>query len=390
MKRWIALPVCAALLLTGLVSCARRDDSSELRAVWISFLEFKAGQDEPAFRAHFDALFEDMAGFGICTVFLHVQPFSDAIWPSDAAPWSHILTGAQGRDPGFDPLMVFAELAERHGLGLHAWFNLLRVSNARGTDMLSENNRALAHIEAEDGLVWQAENGLLFWSPAAPETHTLLLSSIREVLERYPVAGIHIDDYFYPTADPEIDAAQFAQYRAEGGTMALDEWRRENVNALVRNIYRTAKDANPEAVVSISPAANISRNFHELYADAALWMREPGYADWVIPQIYFGFENQHLPFQPTVRGWAELPRHEGLRLFVGLAAYKIGVEDVWAGTGRDEWTEHDDIIARQVEYLRGLKGVEGFALFSSRALFGGELTEFASREREHLQDLLFN
>jgi len=384
-------PVAATTRLTATTTRpAVPAPAGEMRAAWISYFELRqpsGGISEAAFRTKYDALFKQIADFGISTVFLHVFPFSDAIWPSALAPWSHILTGTQGRDPGFDPLRIFCQLADKHNLALHAWFNLLRVTEGSATAWLAQDNRAAPHIASGDGRVRLAGPGW-YWNPAVPENHALILGCIREILENYPVAGIHIDDYFYPTTAPEFDAEQFAAYRARGGTKSMADWRREVIDTLVRSIYRTAKGIKPNAIVSISPSGNANKNYNEMYADVALWMREPGYADWIIPQIYFGFEHPLLPFERTARQWAALPRHSGLRLFAGLANYKVGRDDRWAGAARDEWLRSNDIIARQVRDLRTIQGYGGFVFYSANALFGSSLTEIAKQERDNLQLLL--
>jgi len=392
--------LCAVLLFAGCTVSVdvveepaeeQMEAPDELRAVWLSFYELaqpEGGCGETLFRDKYDKLFGEIAAYGLNTVFAHVHPVSDAVYPSALVPWSHILTGQQGRHPGYDPLDILCKLAEEHGLALHAWMNLLRVTDGADTAMLAADNPALAHIEARDGWVCQANGKAWYWNPAVTETQALLLGCVRELLERYPVAGIHLDDYFYPTTAPEFDAPQYAAYRAAGGGLGLADWRRGTVNALVQGLYRTVKAARPDAVFSISPGANSNRNFSEYYADAALWLREPGYADWIIPQIYFGFDHPTLPFEKTAKQWAALPRHSDLKLFAGLPCYKAGKEDAWAGAGGAEFLEHGDIIARQVRCLRAIEGYSGFALYSSGAFFGDSLTDIALRERTNLQKLL--
>ena len=365
---------------------------AEIRAVWLSYFDLMlpaGGISEQAFREKYEALFGAFAAFGLNTLFVHVRPFTDAVYPSAIYPWSEILTGAQGKDPGYDPLGILCALAEKHGLGLHAWINPFRVTpDHRDLSKLDKGNPALAHIAADDGWVRQV-NGRYYWNPALPETHALIYDGARELLENYPIAGIHIDDYFYPTTEASFDQAQYEAYRRLGGALPLDGWRRELVSQFVAGLYRAVHRARPEAVLSVSPSANLEKNYNEYYADAARWAREPGFADWMVPQLYYGFEHAKLPFEATARAWAALPRHGGLRLAFGLAAYKAGQDDEFAGAaGRGEWQKHGDILARQTALARHLEGVGGFALYSSAGLFGPSLTDIARKEKYSLQELI--
>jgi len=365
----------------------------EIRAVWLSYFDLMlpaGGIPEQAYREKYAALFAEFAAFGLNTLFVHVRPFTDAIYPSEIYPWSEILTGTQGKDPGYDPLGILCALAEANGLRLHAWLNPFRITpDHRDISKLDKGNPALAHIAAEDGWVRQA-NGRYYWNPAMPETHALIYAGVQELLENYPLAGIHIDDYFYPTTDPAFDAAQYGAYQRLGGALLPDEWRRELVSQFVAGLYRTVHRTRPGALLSVSPSANIEKNYGEYYADTARWMREPGFADWMVPQIYYGFEHTTLPFEATARAWAALPRHGGLRLALGLAAYKIGQDDEFAGAAaRGEWQTHDDILARQARLARELEGCGGFAVYSCTGLFG-PLTEIARKEKYHLQNLIMS
>lgn len=364
---------------------------TEVRAVWLSYFDLMdsgSGLTESQWRKTYAALFDDIAAYGLDTLFVHVRPFTDAIYPSEIYPWSEILTGTQGKDPGYDPLGILCELAAARGLALHAWLNPFRIlSDKRDVTKLDNNNPALPHIEAQDGWVSQA-NGRWYWNPAAPEAHALIYAGVTELLENYPLAGIHIDDYFYPTQDTAFDAAQYESYKALGGTLALDDWRRELVSQFVAGLYRAVHNASETAVLSVSPAADIEKNADTHYADTVRWMREPGFADWMIPQVYYGFAHETLPFERTAKAWAALERHAGLKLIFGLAAYKIGQEDEYAGSGKTEWQTHDDMLARQLALIRKLPGYSGFAIYSCAGLFRKNLTDIANIEHNNLQLLL--
>ena len=364
----------------------------EIRALWLSYFDLSlppGGISEQAYREKYGALFDEIAAFGINTLFVHVRPFSDAIYPSEIYPWSEILTGTQGKNPGYDPLGILCELAGEHGLQIHAWLNPFRIMpDHRDLSRLAGDNPALPHIEVKDGWVQQTD-GRHYWNPAVPETHALVYDGVRELLAKYPLAGIHIDDYFYPTQDARFDAAQYGAYQAQGGALSLAEWRRELISQFVSGLYRTVHAAQPEAVLSVSPTADIEKNHDAYYADAARWMREPGFADWMIPQVYYGFEHAKLPFEATAHAWAQLPRHAELRLLCGLAAYKAGKDDQYAGAdARGEWQAHSGVLARQFAFTRAEANYSGAAFYSCEGLFGSGLSEIAQTERSNLHKLL--
>ena len=350
----------------------------EIRAVWISFYELMLpkGMTRKAFTEKYDALFQQCEELGLNTIFIHARPFTDAIYPSEYYPWSEILTGKQGQNPGYDPLKILCGLAEKHGLAPHAWINPFRAARTDDITRLSAQNPALKHLNLNDRWVLRAA-GQYFWNPAVKKTHALIYDGVRELLRNYDLAGVHIDDYFYPVTDAAFDKAEYEAYQKNGGALSQGDWRRDHINVFVRGLYNAVKSTNPYAVFSISPAADIEKNYNGLYADAALWARDPGYCDWMIPQIYYGFENETMPFEQTAGAWAGLAYHETCQLIFGLAAYKTGQEDEFAGSGKLEWTMHDDVLARQIKLTRGLPRYGGFALYS--------ITNIASEERYNLQ-----
>lgn len=403
------LALLLAVLFVGCTACAPQNatlpnadaaqptappQAEEIRAVWLSYYELEQpkGATEAQFRARYAEVFSRIKAFGLRTVFVHVRPFCDAIYPSALFPWSAVLTGTQGEDPGYDPLAVLLELARREGLGLHGWINPFRIAKSADTAKLAAGHPALAHILAKDGWVREA-GGRLYWNPAVPETHALIYAGVRELLTGYPdLAGIHIDDYFYPTADAAFDAAEYARYRALGGAMELGDWRRGLVSEFVAGMYRAAKRARPGAVFSISPSAVIEKDYGEMFADVERWVREPGYADWIIPQVYFGFEHYKYPFGAVARRWAALAEEadSAVRLLFGLAAYKCGQPDVYAGTGKGEWVAARDILARQLECVRALPRCAGFSVYSYEGLLGDGVENIVIQNRKKLQILLEN
>ncbi|MBR1555041.1 MAG: family 10 glycosylhydrolase, partial [Oscillospiraceae bacterium] len=198
------------------------------------------------------------------------------------------------------------------------------------------------------------------------------------------VDGIHIDDYFYPTTDPEFDRQAFSESNAPD----LAEWRRNNCNALIKLLYQTVKENNPDIPFSISPQGNFELNYNQLYADVKLWSSESGYCDIMIPQIYYGFQNDTCPFAETAQLWAETVTVP--KLVIGLGAYKIGFSDQWAGSGQSEFLTDSTVISREVEFVSELDNISGIALYSYTSVFEPEqqVSALVNAEKEQISELL--
>lgn len=407
-KRILFGCICIAALLCGLWAYSRTKsdapqpvpqqnetakNSEELRAVWVNYNElsmktYENGGTEQDFRAKAMKMCENIRGDGLNTVIVQVRPFCDAFYPSEYFPWSAYLTGTQGQAVAYDPLAVFIECAQAQNLSVQAWINPYRVLPSTEWALLSADNPARKWYEAgkTENLLLTGEG--IYFNPASTEVQTLLLNGVREILENYAVSAIHMDDYFYPTTDYAVDAESFAAYLAAGGTLSQDDWRRENVSAFVSALYATVKAVNPQVQVVISPGGDLERNYNTLYADVARWAREPGYVDVLLPQLYYGFENEKKPFEATALEWANLQYADGVSLCYGLAAYKCGKEDAYAGTGETEWTAHTDILARQVSCCRDLACCDGFAFFTYSSIYQQNSEEIVKKEWKNLKNML--
>ncbi len=339
----------------------------EIRGVWLSYLEFPSAKGKSAsqYRKEANSIFSSLADFGINTVFLHARAFSDAFYLSTIFPTSKYVAGTQGASLSFDPFKIMLESAESYGLEVHAWINPFRVSSSADIATLSKSNPARKIYEAgnEDSQVCILSNGI-YYNPASLKAQQLVLDGIKEILANYNVAGIHIDDYFYPSTDKTIDSAQYDAYTAAGGKSGLAQWRINIINAFVSAAYSAVKSYGQNKIFSISPAADIEKNRNQLYADVKVWLANEGYADWIIPQIYYGFENSTLPFDETADEWDSLKRHKNVKLICGLAAYKCGAQDAYAGNGKNEWLNNSDILLRQIIYVKTHGSYSGTVLFS--------------------------
>ena len=335
--------------------------SQPYHAVWVSYLEwlqvdFSSAQ---AFSADIAAMFDNIADLGATVVLAQVRPFGDALYPSDYYPFSHLCTGTQGQGPGFDPLALLVQAAHARGLQLEAWINPYRLQSG-SMPLLCAQSPALLHPE------WTKTTSTgLYLNPASTKVRAFISDAVAELCHNYDLDGIHFDDYFYPTTDPAFDADDYA---AAGTALSLDDWRRQNVNALMSLCYQTAHQYGVR--FGAAPVGDPDRSYADQYSDAALWLAQGGYVDYLMPQLYWGQNytkngNTAQSLSQLAARWAALPRAEGVTLAVGLGAYRIG-----DGDGSDtpgEWsTGHS--LADQLAALNTL-GIDYIGLYRYDSLF---------------------
>jgi uncharacterized lipoprotein YddW (UPF0748 family) len=366
--------------------------TGEVRAVWMSYLEFLTlaqNKSESQFTYNIATAFNNVADAGFNSVWVHVRPFGDALYPSKFFPFSYVLTGEEGGDPGYDPLAIMVREAHLRGLSIEAWINPYRVRAGASDRPMCSDNPARTYLNNGSDAVIQYDN-IISYNPASQTARDLIVSGVVEIIENYDIDGIHFDDYFYPTTDPAFDSVYYNAYRAAGGNLSLENWRRDNVNKLIAQVYRAVKNTDSRVLFGISPQANRSNNYHIQFADVDTWLANPGYIDYICPQVYFGFNNETLPFASTVREWASLIQNGHTQLYVGIAAYKVGSEDAFAGSGSREWITSERLLARMVDESRSCYAYGGFSMYRYDFLFSpasgvrGQMTA----EMDALQELL--
>lgn len=312
----------------------------EMRGVWLSSvsnLDFpsRTGLSEAQARAELEAVVARVERAGLNTIFFQVRPESDALYASSIEPWSRFLTGTQGRDPGYDPLAILLSLAHARGIEVHAWLNPYRgMSSTSATTDASHVTRTLAEHAIPYG-------SAIVMDPGAPEVRAHVIAVITDLTSRYDVDGIHFDDYFYPYPDrsgtPFPDDATYDAYVAGGGTLGLGDWRRENVNALVREVHDALAASHPAMRFGISPFGIYRPGMPEgirgldayatIYCDAPRWMAED-WVDYVAPQLYWPTEPAAQAFEPLLTWWGgRADEHE--HVFAGHALYRLGSTDAW-------------------------------------------------------------
>ncbi|MDD3193314.1 MAG: family 10 glycosylhydrolase [Oscillospiraceae bacterium] len=364
----------------------------EYRAVWFSYLDLSGmlkGQSQTAFRQNIKAAFKNISDLGCNVAIVQVRPFGDALYDSDYFPWSYLCTGTEGKNPGYDPLQVMIE--EAHGLDLEieAWVNPYRIRPSGNNNALSASNIASQwEDEGTDAVI--RYNGGIYYNPAQSAVRELIVDGVQELAENYDLDGIHFDDYFYPSPDDSFDNTDYQEYKKGGGSLSRGDWRRENVNILIRDVYSAIKAADPSIRFGVSPQGNTSNNYNSQYIDVDKWLSNKGYVDYICPQIYFGFDNSSHPFTETVELWNNKIKVSGISLYIGLAPYKIGLTDSWAGSGQNEWISGSSILARQVQSARDYKKYGGFALFRYASLFapGSSVKSQVEKEKNALADVL--
>lgn len=346
--------------------------SEELRAVWVSYLEYESkGYTFESFRTEIDAMFAHIADMDMNAVIVHVRPFGDAMYRSQYFPWSSFASGTQGINPGFDPLAYMVEAAHKHGLQIHAWINPYRITN-NTTDYkkLSSDNPARKWLE--DGTTQNDRNviaygGKLYYNPAKQEVQDLIINGIAELVTNYDIDGIHFDDYFYPNLGKNyasiFDHVEYNEYTAiqmsKGQSyMDIADWRRENVSKLIRTAYSVIKGIDPDCEFGVSPGGfyRLLESDTQYYVDYERWMSEKGYLDYICPQIYWSNEHATYPYEETLDHWLSCLKSD-VKIYVGIAAYK-------AGTKSEEpaWSKNADVLAEQIAYARN-HAASGFMFF---------------------------
>lgn len=373
----------------------------EFRAVWISYLEFsKTGYTKEEFKAHIDKMYDNCVAKNMNTVIVQIRPFSDAFYPSKYFPWSVYTSGAQGKNPGYDPLAYMVEAAHKRGLEFHAWVNPYRItSSGTNINVLSSNHPARKWKQQEktkrNVLTF---NGSLYYNPSSKDVQNLIINGIKEIVNNYDVDGIHFDDYFYPTLgtsyQSNFDAEEYNIYKADcikKGTTpkTIVNWRRSNVNTLVKRVYQAIKKIDETCVFGISPSGSLSNLYRvdAYYVDVKLWLKSSNYIDYICPQLYWSFENKVAPYGKMLEEWLSIKKSDTVNLYVGLAVYRAGISKKEAEalyTPDLEWATSTTVLKRQVEAGRNSKIVDGFALYR----YDNIVSEKAKKEMGNLLGIL--
>lgn len=352
----------------------------EFRAVWIATVD---NIDWPSSknlvpdeqRNEFSALLDFHKRNGMNAVFVQVRAAGDAFYAKSSEPWSEWLTGQQGRkpEPMWDPMEFMIKESHRRGLEFHAWLNLNRLVHKSSKSVSSEN---ISRLHPDWILSY---DGYKLFNFGIPEVRQFITEIAVNVAKNYDVDGIHFDDYFYPYAvagQVIYDDATFRQYGR--GFTNKNDWRRNNVDLLVKQIHDALMEVNPKIKFGISPCG-VWRNkgtdsegsktygalasYDDLYADSRKWVRE-GWVDYIAPQVYFSSKFGKVPYKNLVDWWTE--NCYGRHFYVGLGAYRVG------GKEKDTQWANPNELPNQIRYSRENEA-EGTIFFSSRSLKNNNL-----------------
>ncbi len=346
----------------------------EMRAVWVPYMSLNMSREndksEQSFLQKFNTIVKTAKSCGMNTLVVQVRPFGDALYPSAYFPWSHIVGGTQGVNPGYDPLKDMVSACHGAGLKIHAWVNPLRIQVSGTPSILATGNHYYKwkSISSKSDYVIDYGNGK-YYNPAYAEVRNLIADGVREIVKNYDVDGVQFDDYFYPTQTADFDQHAYSEYckqaKKTGIPLNLADWRRANINALVSQVYREIKSVKKNVPFGIAPQGNVQNDWN-MGADVESWCSAQGYVDYICPQLYYNFDNPTLPFDTAAQTWKNLIKNKNLKLYFGIAVYKAN-SDADSGT----WKKSSSILSSQVQYGRKIS-CDGFMFYSYDYLTGAQ------------------
>ena len=343
MKKQLTAILLAVLMVCGVLAPVKAEaaaSADDYRAVWFSYYDYedylKSADRNNA--AEFTTFFRKVVGKcktrGMNRIIVQVRPTGDAIYDSDIFPTSSYISGKQGRDISYDPLAIMVEEAHRQGLSIEAWINPYRVSFNTSYSQLSKDNPARKWHEsanAADRRNVLSYNGQLYYNPSKPEVRNLIIDGVEEIVRKYDVDGIHMDDYFYPSFSSSnynktFDAQEYNASTEKQNGMSIKNYRRKQVNKLVKGIKKAIDAIDPDVVFGISPAGNIDslNSKYSYYVNIKKWTNSTKFVDYIAPQIYWGFSHKTAKFDRMTDRWADMVDQSKVKLYIGIPAYKMG------------------------------------------------------------------
>ena len=351
----------------------------EFRGVWIATV---ANMDWPSRRglstaqqkSELIAMLDRAAGMRLNGIVFQVRPAADALYDSPYEPWSEVLTGRQGQrpDPYYDPLAFAVEQAHKRGLELHAWFNPYRARFPSMRSPLTKNHVTRTHAS------WVRQYGTQVWlDPGLDAVRENTKKVIIDVVRRYDIDGVHLDDYFYPYREADRrgrmiefpDEGTWKAYRQKGGSLDRGDWRRENVNRLVRELNDEVHAAKPWVKFGISPfgiwrpgnppSVRGLDSYTEIFADSRKWIRE-GWADYFAPQLYWSLDRPEQSYTALMEWWVS-QNSEHRNLWIGNYTSRVR-----NGESRTNWPA--DEVLNQIRLTRSTPGASGNIHFSMEVL----------------------
>lgn len=378
MKRTLVLLVLAASLCIPATARRSRNEQAvtqiqpkrEFRGAWIQAVNRQfEGIPARLLKAELSRQLDSLQTCGINAILFQVRVEGDALYRSDLEPWSRYLTGAQGQAPDedWDPLQFMIEQCHARGMELHAWINPFRARTG-GTTVLSPKHQISLHPER-----FVKYGDLTLFNPALQENHDFICQVAADIVKRYDIDGFHMDDYFYPYPDGGRAFNDDAQWRAAKGFESRDDWRRDNVNRFIEQIYTTVKTVKPWVKFGISPfgiyrnasvsypdgsQSNGLENYSGLYADIMLWI-EKGWMDYCIPQVYWNHGNAAADYTILTNWWAE--HASDCPMYIGQ-----DVERTITGKDPNDASRHQEIY--KMDLQRSLPALQGSCQWPAKSV----------------------
>lgn len=375
----ILLPLLLFLFVVYTPSFGQNNPKREMRAVWIATVNnidwpTKSGLTTEDQQRELIELLDLAKAYHLNTIILQVRPATDAFYPSTLEPWSQWLTGTQGQAPNplYDPLAFAITECRKRGLDIHLWLNPYRAETDTVKQALAETHPAKIHPE------WFVTYGRSrYFNPGLQETRDHVSSVVADLVRRYDVDAIHMDDYFYPYRIAGVEFPDSAAFASNPGGFAparKDDWRRDNVDRIIKQIHDTIQSIKPHVEFGISPfgvwrnadkdplgsktRAGVT-NYDDLYADILKWQKL-GWIDYVTPQLYWHIGMEAADYA-TLAEWWSLNTF-GCRLYIGQAWYRIDAE-----SKTPSWQSSDEII-RQINLNRQYPSIGGSMYFSAKSM----------------------
>ncbi len=325
---------------------------------------------------------------GFNTVLLQIRPFADSFYKSEYYPLSYFVTGSYDKQSvDYDCVQIFIEEAHKRGLSIHGWINPMRcmtrneIEKVTGdwaiTDWYSHMGDGGDYSEYMFAGTDAGGTARLYLNPAYEEVRNLIINGIDEILNRYHVDGIFMDDYFYPEevkSKTEIDAKAFEA--REDGSETVFDFRCNNVNTLVRGIYSKVKEHGESYIYGISPNGHIEHAYSAECADIPTWCSNPGYVDVMYPQFYYGMIHGQVSVSVLMMQWDRALTEESIKLVPILTLHKAGLNDQWAikEDAKSEWIDHSDVLLESLSYLliNEYRPIDGLGFFCYQFFHGNE------------------
>ncbi len=377
----------------------------DMKAMWLSqydmmnvYCSGSSQRAQKSFTSYIKTILSNVKDLGFNTVIVQVRPFADSMYPSEFYPMSSMVVGSYGKDASYDPFAIVVDEAHALGLSVQAWINPMRAMLDSEIDKVDDRyliKQWYNDQELKGKYIVECSNRW-YLNVAYEPVRKLIIDGAREIVEKYDVDGLHMDDYFYPTKDASFDAAAYAEYVGGGGKSSREDWRRQHLNTLVSGLWSMVKKHDEAMIFGISPAGNYNTVYNDQYADIYTWCAKPGYIDYICPQVYFGFEHGSCDFVKVSTAYQNMIKTDKVKLIIGMTLGKAlsgseGGEDKWAGTGKREWIENKDVLLRGLEYTKKLPKCRGVAYFCYQYFYdpmSGKSVVETREERDNFLPLL--